>query len=651
MLQPDKTRLDSWKEIATYLARDIRTVIRWEKERGLPVHRIPGGKKHAVYAYKSEIDAWLDGAGAGRLSDTASVGAAPVTAPVAGRRRIVWIVAVAALLIAGAAIAAWLSRPLPLPRVFAYTQLTHDGRQKVAPLLTEGARVYFTELTPEGPRLASVAVGGGDTEPVTTPSTYLRPVDLSVSRGDFLGIDNVPGKSEYPLLAWPVGGGSPRRLGDLTGSQAAWSPDGQQIAYTRGPDLYIAKADGSASRKVASAGVILQSPRWSPDGERLRFTVESPQKDSCWLWEVQVDGSNLHQLSLAQNRKVNDLLGAWIPDGRYFLYSSLENDRRNIWGVREKTGILRGREPRVFKLTEGPMDFSCPLPSLDGKKVFAIGTATRFELARYDAVVKSFVPYLGGIPATWVDFARDGRSLAYTKLPDKTLWRSRLDGSEPRQLTFAPMKVDGLAWAPDGKRIAIRARVPGKVYKIYLIATDGGGPQELLPDHAEEEGIPSWSPDGKKVAFGDVPVVYGHSTGKEVIHVYDVGMDQLSALPRSQGLWTSRWSPDGRYMAALTIAEQELVLFDFKSQKWRHLGIKSGYNPTWSQDGKDIYLDTFDEFRTLFRVRVSDGKPERLVDLGRMAREPWSGVAPDGSPLLTRDTVISEIHALDVDLP
>lgn len=52
-------RLDSWKEIATYLSRDVRTVIRWEKERGLPVHRVPGGRKNAVFAFTESLDAWL----------------------------------------------------------------------------------------------------------------------------------------------------------------------------------------------------------------------------------------------------------------------------------------------------------------------------------------------------------------------------------------------------------------------------------------------------------------------------------------------------------------------------------------------------------------------------------------------------------------
>lgn len=59
MYQPESERLDSWKEIAAYLGRDLRTLRRWEEEKGLPIHRVPGGERRAVFAYRAEIDAWL----------------------------------------------------------------------------------------------------------------------------------------------------------------------------------------------------------------------------------------------------------------------------------------------------------------------------------------------------------------------------------------------------------------------------------------------------------------------------------------------------------------------------------------------------------------------------------------------------------------
>src|SRR5688572_27847568 len=55
----NRPRFDSWKEIARYLGRDIRTVIRWEQTRGLPIYRVPGGKLPRVFAYQDELDEWL----------------------------------------------------------------------------------------------------------------------------------------------------------------------------------------------------------------------------------------------------------------------------------------------------------------------------------------------------------------------------------------------------------------------------------------------------------------------------------------------------------------------------------------------------------------------------------------------------------------
>jgi excisionase family DNA binding protein len=75
MSQPHNDRLDSWKEIAEHLKRDLRTVRRWEAERGLPVHRVPGSGRRVVFAYRAEIDAWL------RAATEVEIGAKPSPVP------------------------------------------------------------------------------------------------------------------------------------------------------------------------------------------------------------------------------------------------------------------------------------------------------------------------------------------------------------------------------------------------------------------------------------------------------------------------------------------------------------------------------------------------------------------------------------------
>ena len=85
-------RLDAWKESASYLKRDVRTLQRWEKEEGLPVHRQPHSKQGSVYAYRPEIDSWWESrrreletrAARSARSRRIALGTAAATAVIAG---------------------------------------------------------------------------------------------------------------------------------------------------------------------------------------------------------------------------------------------------------------------------------------------------------------------------------------------------------------------------------------------------------------------------------------------------------------------------------------------------------------------------------------------------------------------------------------
>jgi hypothetical protein len=84
MVENGRRRLTSWKEIATHMGRDVRTVLRWEKQRGLPVHRAPGATGRVVFAFTDELDAWAKGtaAEADGLAEPISESSESVTEPV-----------------------------------------------------------------------------------------------------------------------------------------------------------------------------------------------------------------------------------------------------------------------------------------------------------------------------------------------------------------------------------------------------------------------------------------------------------------------------------------------------------------------------------------------------------------------------------------
>ena len=154
------------------------------------------------------------------------------------------------------------------------------------------------------------------------------------------------------------------------------------------------------------------------------------------------------------------------------------------------------------QLTTGPLSYSRAVPSMDGKRIFAIGSQPRGELARFNQKSQQFEPYLSGISADSVDFSRDGQWVAYVTYPEGNLWRSKADGSERLQLTFAHMQVLLPRWSPDQKQIVFTGFVPGKPGRNYLISANGGTPQPVIPEEqTTDEEDPNWSPDGASIVF------------------------------------------------------------------------------------------------------------------------------------------------------
>src|SRR5262249_36590328 len=157
------------------------------------------------------------------------------------------LIVLASLILSGAALAYFgLRSPLP-PKVTASAQITRDGHPKVYSsfifssnsLVTDGSRLYFSEVVSGHWVIAQVSVTGGETVtiPAPFPTGFLRA--LSPNRSELLV--GSTGQFEAPLWVAPVLGGFPRRVGNLLGHAATWSLDGQQIVYANGSTLYLAK--------------------------------------------------------------------------------------------------------------------------------------------------------------------------------------------------------------------------------------------------------------------------------------------------------------------------------------------------------------------------------------------------------------------------
>ncbi len=554
---------------------------------------------------------------------------------------------------------AWFLRPaLPPPTVSNFVQLTQDGHRKSL-IGTDGTRLFLDHLqtaqsAPGGPALdsmiAELSVSGGVIASVPVPASSGTMVPLSISSdGSTLLVKQMSGPTEFdaPLWSLPVLGGSPIRLADTVGKFGAWSPDGKQLAYTRGNDLYLANADGTDSRKIASLSDVAQVPVWSPDGSKIRLTIGGQYGSSPSIWQVAPSGADLHPLFTGWHARAGEWDGRWTPDGKYFVFQS----RNQLWGVREGSSFLHKIDSAPVQLTSGAIGYINPLPAKDGKEIYAIEVLRKGELDQYNQRTAAFAPYLGGISAYYFDFSRDGQSLAYVTYPEEILWRSKADGSGSVQLTSSQFAVFEPRWSPDGKQIVFYALEQGKPPRLYIIPSDGSGaPQELAPSSPGQQWDPTWSPDGRSVVFGDQP------GPQSLIRIVDVNTRQISVVPGSQGLFSPRWSPDGRYVAAMPNGSRTMVLYDFKTQRWSALDTDPAGFPAWSHDSQFVYYFSSQVAGgVLKRVRVSDRKVEQVTSLKGFSPAgyygSWLGLTPDDTPLMLRDAGTQDVVSMDWNAP
>jgi Tol biopolymer transport system component/DNA-binding winged helix-turn-helix (wHTH) protein len=542
--------------------------------------------------------------------------------------------------------------------VVEYQPLTDDGQRKDGLALhAEGDRVYYSQNS-GGLVSFSIPIGGGEPTSLFERASQFVLFDVSAKRGEYLAGRHGEKPLDLELWAVPFLSGMPRRVGHVSCRDAAWSKDAEHIACVNGETLLIASATGADVRNLPippGSARQISSVVWSPDGQLLRFSIQTEIEDSRepsgHLWEVGTDGRGLRPLLEGWNNPPHEDGGVWTPDGAFFIFQSWRAGRTDLWALPTRHSLFGHSSSAPIRLTGGPRSFGSPTISADGQTIIAAGMEMRGELVRFDPSTGGLAPYLGGIPGTWLTFSPDGRDVAYISYPQNKLIRADRNGGERRDLTSGMFDADGTAWSPDGKWISFRSRMGGAHMKIYLIPCEGGVAMPITPVDVEQ-GIATWSSRGDQLAYGDVPQPLAGPRGDEVIHVYNILTRTVSTLPGSQGLWTARWSPDGKYLAALTIRGNVLTTFEFATGKWRQFPAANNVSsPTWSRDSQYIFYDTEGPQRLFERLRISDGHVDQIIDLNSLPILSywWSGLAPDNSPIFLRNLGTTELYALRLE--
>ena len=590
----------------------------------------------------------------------------PIAAPIRGatsRFRPAFLLSAAALLIA-LVLLAFFFRPSPSPpRVTGIHQITHMGTLVYnTHLITDGPRIYFRFWHGTDRNLASISTEGGEVSPVNMPFAAMDIDDISPSGTEFLVGDlgdfaKVNNSSDFYRSLWrvPVPTGSPRPTG-LHTNEAAWSPDGQTLAYAFGAALFQSNLDGTHSAQVAALPDDPFYLRFAPDGRHIRFSASDNKAAGFYLWDADLSTHSIRKLIPHLPSSARPWTGGWTPDGKYFFYTALSEGTRNIYALREKSGILHSSDPSPVQLTNGPFTFYLPLPSRDGKRLFVVGEQLRGSPLRYDNATRRFVPYTPSPASDQLSFSPDGQWVAYIEFPESTLIRSRLDGSERLQLTYAPMRAFNPQWSPDGSQIAFHAVSDmGSYSKIFLVSANGGVPTLATPPSEDRQIYPSWTSDGNSILFSNSDPSFTHLD----LRLLDLKTLKVSILPGTDGFTYGQISPDGHSVTAVNKATHDLILYNVATHATKVLADIADY-PRWSRDGKFVYFnDSYfsPKGRTggVRRWNASTGAVELLLKFPDFLLCGAYGVTfsltPDGSIILVKDISNRDLYALDLDLP
>ena len=541
-------RLDSWGEIASHLRRSVRAVQRWEKEEGLPIHRLPHAKRDTVWALKSELDVWsrqreLGGVppANGQTREAQPVPAAvPLTRAPRARSGAAWLgVAIFALSAGGFALARLLNgRDLRgpganLPPVIRPLAVESDSEGH--PSLSPDGRMVVYQRSPGGDLLIK-PTDGGLARPLThPPADHFDGYAAWSPRGDaiaFLRQEGWQPKKRDLLIVAPQGGPE-RRLTDVGGLGLAWSPDGRSLAFIDSDSagephsIFLLSVETGRRQRLTNPPLGMFGDlfcAFSPDGHSLAFT-RWPTLYAGDVWIMPAAGGEPRRVT--QDALANEGLD-WTPDGKSVVFSSRRGGLLGLWKVPVEG---KGIEPP----TRVPGTSGAKFPSFS-RRSSGRSAALAYEYAARDVNIWRFTAVGNGkgtvdqvVASTWYDdhpaISPDGGRLAFAsnRTGFNELWTANGDGADPVRLTFRNGgRVLAPRWSPDGKSIAYTAQV-GDNRDIYVIGADGAGSRRLTSEPSDE-GNPSFSRDGRFIYFrsdrSGVPQIWKAPTpGGEAVQV------------------------------------------------------------------------------------------------------------------------------------
>ena len=588
-------------------------------------------------------------------SSPTTVNIAPAAHPRRLSRLFLWLL-IAFILLAAGAVGYYLASFHTVTNPPHIAQITHNGHlapsvdtiENLAPAATDGVRLYASTIDGGHSILSAISISGGLVEPLNIPSEVASPAlgDISPDGSRLLLRDHLSPESEQPLWVVPTTGGSALRVGDVLAHDATWMPNNGGILYANGNSLFLSSITSSTPQLYASLPGRAFWLRWEPNGKLLRFTILDPISHTLSIWQITPSDRTPHRILADFNQPAGECCGVWTANGRAYVFQSSKGGNNDLW---ELSGLSTSNPTR---LTDGPLEFESPVAARTGSRIFFMGADSRYELESVSPTGQ-LVPVKGFLSnAARVEYTRDGKWVVWTDTGGQ-LWRARSDGTEKLQVTPDTLTPFLARWSPDGSHIAVMAREAGKAWQIYITSANGGDFTPLL-HQTRNAADPSWSPDGKSIAFGGTNDAMGKDNATRTLDTVDVATGTLQEIPGSNGLFSPRWSPDGRYIAALTLDQRQVHLYTVATHIWTTLAVPSGADPVWSPDSHYLFLHaSLDPAQPIDRVSIPDGHVDEVVRLADSREHDavdyvFGGLTQDNRPLIRARIFTGNFYSLDL---
>jgi hypothetical protein len=659
----DDEKLYGWESIASYLGCSAKTARKRERENALPVHLDGGGpERRRVIAYARELDAWRQQQqealpptpeAPARSAPTDEVSATrsfPVQEPKRRSLARLWIFLF--LLLFVGLLCVW--RMQPVPELRNFRQITANNLEKSG-IVSSGQMLYFGQEYHGHLALTTIPVTGGSYRTLWAPAMNVTPVSASKDDNFLLALTAVSTEDEQQVWMAPLHTGSPYRLGSLTAHAAALSPDGQTVALATGNRIVLSNLSGSNVHVVATFAGMASDLIWSSDGNSLRCFLLNSQQEKISGW-AEITGKHWHKVATHPLSTSFEaiLANALLPGGADLLTAADADGRKNAaitW--LHFGGFWWSRALRITPLQNmlGFVSGLCYAPS-PSRVFFLLQQKQRESVLRFDAGTQRFTPVLPGTDAIDLDYSRDGQWLAYSALPDRSLWISRADGKEKKQIVAAPNIVELPRWSPDGRQLAFTMKSPNRPWRIYVVDRNTGAMHEAVQGN-DSQGGPSWTPDGRLLFYGNVHCEYLHNCA---VHRIDLIAGTTEMVQGSENLFTARVSPDGTYLAALHVESHQIMLYECASGHWRALGPTiHGTDLSWASDSQTLYASDLGTNAGIVAIRVRDGQRRTAVDMHAIDQLDLAtpqdlkfSLAPDNAVLLRHRTSPYEIYSYDL---